>query len=323
MKQNSFLIHFARNSWFWFWRRLMDGFAPADDKGNYTRPKGLASHKILGSETNHNKSLYLLVGVTCPWCHRTLIVHKLKKLSKNIPIIYLKAKYETGEWVFEKEFHKNKTLKSVYAKSNLRNSSRATAPVLITIENNQIEILSNESKNIVSFLNNYQKTQDDYSLNLADTNSQFINLIDQKINNGVYKCGFARNQESYLNASRELFNALKQIDLHLENNKGDWVLGEEISLADVFLFPTIIRWELIYSKLFKCTEMEISTFKNIMKWRLNFFKLNGIAETCIDNQWAKDYYKALFPLNPNQIVPIQPSLEEIINQNISTTSNTF
>ena len=74
----------------------------------------------------------------------------------------------------------------------------------------------------------------------------------------------------------------------------------------------MVRWELIYSKLFKCTQKEISEFPNIMKWRLRFYNISGVSKTCFEDEWCKDYYKALFPLNPNQIVPIQPSLREIL-----------
>ena len=85
-----------------------------------------------------------------------------------------------------------------------------------------------------------------------------------------------------------------------------------MSYADIYLFPTVIRWELIYRNLFKCTEKEISDFKNIMKWRLKFFALSDISKTCFDSEWKQDYYKALFPLNPNQIIPVLPTLEEIM-----------
>ena len=52
-----------------------------------------------------------------------------------------------------------------------------------------------------------------------------------------------------------------------------------------------------------------------MKWRLKFFKLSRVSETCFDSEWKKDYYKALFPLNPSQIVPVLPSLRKIIQIN--------
>ena len=99
----------------------------------------------------------------------------------------------------------------------------------------------------------------------------------------------------------------------LDNNLGNWICGKELTYADIYLFPTIIRWELIYSKLFRCTERELTDFENIIKWRLNFFELTNISKTCFDSEWKKDYYKGLFPLNPNQIIPVLPSLKEILH----------
>ena len=108
-----------------------------------------------------------------------------------------------------------------------------------------------------------------------------------------------------------LFAALNEVENLLQKNKGDWIFGEELTYADIYLFPTLIRWELIYSKLFKCTEKELSSFEKIIEWRLKFFKLSNVNRTCFDNEW-KEYYKALFPLNPNQIIPVLQSLKEIM-----------
>tara|TARA_Y100000991_G_scaffold187569_1_gene152611 strand:- start:78 stop:578 length:501 start_codon:yes stop_codon:yes gene_type:complete len=152
-----------------------------------------------------------------------------------------------------------------------------------------------------------QKTQQ-----INNCNQDLLKKIHFEINDGVYKCGFARNQESYEKASKSLFEALNIIEEKLDENLGNWICGEELTYADIYLFPTVIRWELIYRNLFKCTEKEISDFKNIIKWRLSFFELPNVFETCFDEEWKKDYYKALFPLNPNQIVPILPSLKEIM-----------
>ena len=145
-----------------------------------------------------------------------------------------------------------------------------------------------------------------------DGNQNFLDLINNSINDGVYKCGFARNQSAYVKASKNLFAAINEVENLLEKSKGDWILGEELTYADIYLFPTLIRWELIYSKLFKCTEQELSSFEKIIEWRLKFFKLFNVNRTCLDNEWKKDYYKALFPLNPNQVIPVLPSLEEIM-----------
>ena len=122
---------------------------------------------------------------------------------------------------------------------------------------------------------------------------------------------------SYKNASNRLFNSLFEIDELIKESGGPWIFGNKLSYADLYLFPTIIRWELIYSKLFKCTEKEISEYKNILRWRANFYKFKGVSETCFENEWLEEYYKGLFPLNPNRIIPLQSTLKEILNRNIN------
>ena len=310
MKTNKYIIFIARKFWFWFWMKLMDGFAPSDKNGNYARPKGFSYHNL---KVNKNKNYYLLVGATCPWCHRLMITYKLLNLSNKIKINLLIPKYKTGEWIFKKKFYNCKNLNEVYIKCNQTKIFRATLPTLLNCEDGEIKFISNESRDILKFLNLVNFNSLLVSDLIKDCDTTLLDLINDDINNGVYKCGFARNQNAYIEASQKLFAALTKIEKILDKNGGPWLLGKEISFADIYLFPTIIRWELIYSKLFKCTEKDISFFKNIVNWRYNFFKLRGISETCSYKNWLQDYYQAIFPLNPSQIIPLQPSLEEIVN----------
>ena len=312
MKPNKYIIFIARQFWFLFWMKLMDGFAPSDKNGNYKRPKG---HSYINSTNyiNKNTNLYLLAGSTCPWCHRLIISHTLLNLSNRIKIIFLKPNYKNGEWIFKKDFYKCKNLQEVYAKCNQTNMFRATVPAFININGQEMKLISNESRDILKILNSSSLNSSSGSNLIKDCDEELLDLINEDINNGVYKCGFARNQNAYIEASQKLFSALTTIEKKLQDNGGPWLLGDEISLADIYLFPTIIRWEFIYSKLFKCTEKEIYFFKNIILWRYKFFNLKGISKTCSYKNWLKDYYQAIFPLNPNQIIPLQPSLEELIN----------
>ena len=309
--QNKYLINFSKKFWFWFWTKLMNGFAPSDLQGNYRRPSGILINK------NHvfkgkNENTYLLVGNSCPWCHRTLLIYKLKNLSKKVKVIFLEADINSGQWIFNKKFEGCETLHQFYKKAQKHNLFRATLPLLFNFQNNQINILSNESSEIVKFLNSIKVDSLQEALQISKCDQDLLEIIHSDINNGVYKCGFARNQISYEKASKNLFEALTKIEKKFDKNLGNWICGEDLTYADIYLFPTIIRWELIYRQLFKCTEKEISDFKNIIKWRLRFFKLTKVSETCFDSEWKKDYYKALFPLNPNQIIPVLPCLREIM-----------
>ena len=309
--QNKYLIKTSKNFWFWFWKQLMNGFAPSDLQGNYRRPKGITidnNYEI----TNENEKTYLLVGHSCPWCQRTLLIHEIKNLSKKVKVIFLKADLEHGEWIFNKKLKGFTRLSDLYKKANKRIIFRATLPLLLSFVKDEVKILSNESSQIIRLLNSINITQKHNILKIKDCNQKLLDLIHNDINDGVYRCGFARNQSSYEKASNNLFAALKKIENRMTRGKGDWVFGEELTYADIYLFPTLIRWELIYSKLFKCTAQELSNYNKIIEWRLKFFKLSNVDKTCYDNEWKKDYYKALFPLNPNQIIPVLPSLREIM-----------
>ncbi len=314
MKTNKYIILIARKFWFWFWMKLMDGFAPSDKNGSYVRPKGFSYVKHPEIDLNKYKNLYLLVGSTCPWCHRLIIAYTLLNLSNKIKIIFLKPKYKTGEWIFKKDFYNCKNLKEVYSRCNKTKILRATAPVFINYKAQEMKLISNESRDILNIFNSsIFNSSLDSDLIIKNCDEGLLELINEDINNGVYKCGFARNQTAYNEASQKLFSALATIEKTLQDNGGPWLLGNEISIADIYLFPTIIRWEFVYSKLFKCTAKEIYFFKNIILWRYNFFNLKDISKTCSYKNWLQDYYKAIFPLNPNQIIPLQPSLKELIN----------
>jgi len=291
---------------------MMNGFAPSDINGNYIRPEGIINNDKLKFNNKKNEKFYLLIGTTCPWCHRVLIMHKLKNLSKTINLIYLKPRFQDGEWIFKKFFLGMKTLSELYFKSNLNIKSRPTLPILIRLENGNITTISNESSAIIKILNNIGNESSINEKRIICPNQQLLNLIHNSINEGVYKCGFARNQPAYEKASKNLFSSLDKVNRILGENGGPWLLGKELSFADIYLFPTLIRWELIYSILFKCTQKDISDYPNIIRWRLNFFNFEEVRETCFEKEWMEDYYKALFPLNPNQIIPLKNSLEKII-----------
>ena len=309
--QNKYLIKASRKFWFWFWRQLMNGFAPSDLQGNYKRPAGIT----IGNEydiNDENGKVYLLVGNSCPWCQRTLLIHKIRNLSKEVKVVFLEPDIEHGEWIFNKTFKGCIRLNSLYKKSNKKLIFRATLPLLISFVKDEVNILSNESAQIIRLLNAIKIESNYPTLIIKECNQKILDLINNSINDGVYKCGFARNQSAYENASQNLFAAINEVENFLKKNKGDWIFGEELTYADIYLFPTLIRWELIYSKLFKCTKQELSSYEKIIEWRLRFFKLSNVNRTCLENEWKKDYYKALFPLNPNQVIPFLPSLQEIM-----------
>ncbi len=168
--QNKYLINSAKRFWFWFWKKLMNGFAPSDSQGNYKRPKGILLDTTINPKW-YNENCFLLVGNSCPWCHRTLLVYKLKKLSNKVKVIFLEADINSGQWIFNEKFKGCKTLHQFYKKAEKNNIFRSTLPLLFELHNERINILPSESSQIVRIINSIkvepcQKTLQDGTLKL-------------------------------------------------------------------------------------------------------------------------------------------------------------
>ncbi len=70
------------------------------------------------------------------------------------------------------------------------------------------------------------------------------------MNNGVYRAGFAGTQQAYDEAVAALFDTLDWLGgLALQRR---WLMGETLHQADIRLFTTLLRFDLVYHGHFKC-----------------------------------------------------------------------
>ncbi|MBW3041284.1 glutathione S-transferase family protein [Prochlorococcus marinus] len=313
----------ARNIWNCEWKILMNGLAPSDSNGNYKRPLNLQkpiqipTKKDLTNRSS-NQMPGLIVAKSCPWAHRAWLIYEIKGLQKSINLHIAQVDKAGGRWILDPPIKGCKTLQELYRECGNHQSKRATVPMLFDPGNepeSKSRLINNESAELVEILNNWPVYGQEIDLNPIKSKQQinnWQNLIQESINNGVYKCGFARNQKAYEKASSDMFSALKTIEENLQSN-GPWLCGEDLTIADIRLFPTIIRWETIYCPLFKCSNKPITSFPNIIKWRKKIFNMYNIKNTCDVDSWRQDYFGTLFPLNPSSIIPNGEDITTIIN----------
>ena len=320
----------ARSGWNWQWNQLMNGLAPSDQAGNYLRPESQHQRALVPGETvlaNRSKSdlPYLIIGRSCPWAHRTWLVYQLRGLKSNLNLVIAKADKKAGLWVLNPSWLGCDSLLGLYKKCGQPPSHRATVPTLIDPAPtgiNKPELLGNESAQLVEVLNEWPTNIEAPDLSPKELQKEiksWQNLIQPSVNNGVYRCGFARTQSAYDKACAELFKALQEIELSL-SQKGPWLCGDMLTLADVRLFPTLIRWEMVYEPFFGCSKEPLWSFKNLWKWRQRFLSLPSILETCDSAAWRNDYFGALFPLRPSGIVPSGPDLVKMVNAKVPDLS---
>ena len=316
------LVKTARCGWSWQWQQLMGGLGPADSEGNYRRPAGdhpsaaLPAQPVEG-RLNEHRSI-LILGRSCPWAHRTWLVHTLRQLGASLNLLMARADHQGGRWQLDPPWRNCATLLDLYRHCGAPPSYRATVPVLV--DPLEPRILGNESAQLVELLNLWPAAADAPDLapeDLRTAISDWQALLQPDVNDGVYRCGFARSQAAYDRAEAALFTALEQVE-HSLGSQGPWLCGDRLTLADLRLFPTLIRWETVYAPLFGCSRQPLWQLPSIWRWRQQLLALPGVLATCDAKAWRHDYFGALFPLNPGGIVPAGPELSTLVNSGVPT-----
>ena len=198
MSKPPLLVKAAKEIWNCEWNILMNGLAPSDSKGNYKRPKNLQPEiKIPTKEDLENRDMdqmpYLIVGKSCPWAHRVWIIHKIKGLKATINLNIAQVNASSGRWIFQPNFKGCKTLHDLYKKCNKYNIKRATVPLLFDPgkeAKSKFKLINNESAELLEILNKWPINSNNLDLNPENYHEKIFNwqnLIQENINNGVYK----------------------------------------------------------------------------------------------------------------------------------------
>jgi glutathionyl-hydroquinone reductase len=289
---------------------MMSQLAPPNERGEYQRPQSEFRNRIEGKYAPQPHRYRLYVGWSCPWAHRTLVVRALKGLEDAIEIVVLQGDANAGGWTLPKSEHDCQTLAQLYRFAKPGYTGRSTVPMLWDTQT--YSIVNNESAEIIEILNSefneYAKHPelDLAPIALQESIAQWNETIYQTVNNGVYRCGFAQTQAAYDRAHTELFATLDRIELLLKTQ--DYLCGDLLTLADVRLFTTMIRFDLVYHNLFKCNRRQIRDYPQLQAYTTKIYQLPGVAATCNFSTILQDYYGNLFPLNPGGIIPQLPDL---------------
>lgn len=308
------LIQTAQWGWQTLWQMMMMQLAPGTRQGDYQRPDSQLRQWVEASENavfpGVANRYTLLVGISCPWAHRTVLVRALKGLEAAIATETLDADPSVGGWRFRSPMLGCQSLREFYRQTMPNYRGRSTVPALWDSQTQQI--VNNESADLIVILNSAFNAVagfpqvDLYPAALQPTIDDWNAKIYTAINNGVYRCGFSRSQAAYDQAAQSLFTMLDQVDLALAEQQ--YLCGEQLTLADIRLFTTLIRFDLVYYHLFRCNFKRIQDYPRLGPYLRHLYQLPGIRENCDLEGIKQGYYQSLFPLNPGGLVPIGPDL---------------
>ena len=319
----------------------------ADAQGRFVRRathfRGQLEAKGLFPVDDIGKNRYLLlIGSPCGWSHRVLLVRALMGLDDCLPVIYTDAYMGQDGWTFyghnsdNEEDKKGGIMASelysdpvgagytdpsqivvqkifeayVAAKSDY--TGRCSVPVLW--DRLKGTIINNESSDLITMLSSENaKSGAAHPVDLVpeDLKASIEAMKDANympINNGVYRCGFAETQEAYMEAATGLFKRLDELE-EILGRRRYLCSDEQVTMADLCLFPTLYRFDNVYYTHFKCSNKHIYEYPNLWGWCREIYQMPGVVKTCKMDECRKHYFTSHESIHPRRYIPLGPDLD--------------
>ncbi|KAI0469450.1 glutathione S-transferase [Xylaria cf. heliscus] len=317
--------------------KITNWVAPGDKTGEFKRQASSFREWISdepGARFPPEKGRYhLYVSYACPWAHRTLIARKLKGLEDFVSFSVVHWHMGDKGWRFPTTTdtdaagenvtpdplpgHESYThLRHVYFGVEPSYAGRFTVPVLFdkktkTIVNNESsEILRMFGRVFNSQLSEPYASLDLYPEALREKIDEAGEWTYDKINNGVYKSGFATTQEAYEKNVVALFEALDRAESQLKTSGGPYFFGDVLTETDIRLYVTLIRFDPVYVQHFKCNIRDIrSGYPALHKWMRQLYWGHPSAafkDTTNFLHIKNHYTKSHTQINPFSICPVGP-----------------
>lgn len=260
---------------------------------------------------------HLYVSLACPWAHRTLIYRALKGLEDAISISIVDPLMGDEGWRFgdgpgciPDPVNGARFLREIYTRARPDYSGRVTVPVLW--DKKTATIVNNESAEIIRMFNDAfdglaANHVDFYPPDLRARIDDLNAVVYDRVNNGVYKAGFATRQTPYERAVTALFATLDDLDARLADRR--YLCGPRPTEADWRLFTTLIRFDTVYVGHFKCNLMRIADYPNLWPYLRDLYQVPGVAGTVDQNHIKHHYYASHGAINPTRIVPLGPIID--------------
>ena len=132
-------------------------------------------------------------------------------------------------------------------------------------------------------------------------------FVYEAVNDGVYRCGFAKTQRAYEASFRKLFATLDELDARLGRQR--YLVGGRFTEADLRLFPTLVRFDAVYYSHFKCNLRRLADYRNLSNYLRDIYQMPGVAETVDIPRIKLGYWGGMRNLNPSGIIPLGPELD--------------
>jgi putative glutathione S-transferase len=295
-QKNRFTMPFGNSENDKFWNNVFDDSAPQG---------------FLPVEAGRYR---LIVSSGCPWAHRQLIVLKLLGLEKLISIGRVGPRAEKG-WEFSLDPDNKdpvlgiRYLPEAYLAADPEYTGRATVPAIVDVTTGKV--VNNDYHRLTNYWETVWKpfhisgAPDLYPEALRAQIDALNKEIFLKLNNGVYRAGFAQSQTAYEEAYNDVFEELDKLDARLQGQR--FLFGDKITDSDVRLYVTLARFDAAYYLVFKCNRNRLIDFPALWNYAKDLYQTPGFGETTDLETIKRGYQLGDFSQkNPTRIVSKGP-----------------
>lgn len=292
--------------------------AEAGAKGEFVRQPNHFTERITADGSSGfpvQAGRYVLyVSLACPWAHRSVIVRRLLGLEDALGLRIVDPLRDERGWRFTLDqggvdpvtgAHFTMEL---YRRSDPTFEGRATVPFIWDTET--ARIVTNDYPQITLDLSTQWSAlhapgaPDLYPVPLRPEIDAVAETNFHAVNNGVYKAGFATSQGAYDTAYDALFARLDELEQLLSRQR--YLVGGQLTEADVRLFTTLARFDSAYHGHFKCNRRKLAEYDALWAYARDLWQMPGFGDTTDQAHIKAHYYGTHDAINPTGIVPKGP-----------------
>lgn len=258
----------------------------------------------------------LVVARGCPWANRSMIVRRLLGLENAISMGVAGPLHDERSWRFHNDPGNRdpvlhiEWLREAYEKAQPGYDDGVTVPTMVEVATGEA-VTNNFQQLTLDFSTQWTAfhrpgAPDLYPQALRAEIDEINEAVYHDVNNGVYKCGFAKGQGAYERAYDTLFARLDALSERLATRR--YLVGDTITEADVRLWVTLVRFDPVYHGHFKCNRQKLTELPVLWAYARDLFQTPGFGDTIDFDQIKQHYYGVHTEINPTGIVPKGPDV---------------
>ena len=258
----------------------------------------------------------LVAAKACPWATRAIIVRQLLGLEDVISLGTPGPTHDKRSWTFDLDPDGRDPvlgiarLQEAYFKRYPDYPRGITVPAVVEVASGKV--VTNDfpwiTHDVFFEWQDFHKPDapDLWPEPLREEMEAVMDRIFTEVNNGVYRCGFAGSQRAYDAAYRRLWDAMDWLEERLADRR--YLMGEQITEADVRLYTTLARFDPVYHGHFKCNRNKLIEMPNLWGYARDLYSIPAFGDNTDFDQIKAHYYVVQTDINPSGIVPQGPDL---------------